>query len=186
MLGLIYADGCLINDKHSGREKVNITSKDKDIIEAISKYVGSKHSIYYNRGCFSMLFCNEDSIKILKEKYGLHQRKSKDITFPNIDKEFLPDFIRGYFDGDGSIAKMIVREKYMYMRITFTSGSVLFLKQLKTILETELKIYPHFKKDSRRETYYLDFSKKRVNQKFWGLYLWKKSFNVFTKKKTKI
>ena len=65
---------------------------------------------------------------------GGKERKSRDILFPNIPKEFLADFVRGYFDGDGCICKMIDKrrtersriKKYNYIA-NFTSGSKEFI-----------------------------------------------------------
>ena len=37
-------------------------------------------------------------------KLNIKERKTFNATFPNINKEFYNHFIRGYFDGDGSIS----------------------------------------------------------------------------------
>ena len=38
------------------------------------------------------------------KKLGMHSRKTFTIEKPNIDKNFMNHFIRGYFDGDGSFS----------------------------------------------------------------------------------
>ena len=40
-------------------------------------------------------------------KIGVDFRKTYNIQRPKIDKELLPAYVRGYFDGDGTISKKI-------------------------------------------------------------------------------
>lgn len=67
------------------------------------------------------------------------------MKFPNIPSKYLPDFIRGYFDGDGSVFfvnyirtkdKRIARE----LRTNFTSGSRDFLEELMKILNIKINL----------------------------------------------
>jgi hypothetical protein len=53
------------------------------------------------------------------------------IQFPKVPDEFLPDFIRGYFDGDGCIMRL----KNNRINSAFTSGSKVFLDELLRILK---------------------------------------------------
>jgi intein/homing endonuclease len=67
---------------------------------------------------------------------GGKERKSLDMDFPEIPKEFLPDFIRGYFDGDGCIMQL----KNKRVNSAFTCGSKKFLDTLHKILKEEAGI----------------------------------------------
>jgi intein/homing endonuclease len=57
---------------------------------------------------------------------GGKECKSNDMIFPDIPKEYLADFIRGYFDGDGSIMLL----KNNKVNCAFTSSSKIFLDTL--------------------------------------------------------
>lgn len=48
-------------------------------------------------------------------KLGGKERKSLDLKFPNVPKKYLPDFIRGLWDGDGSVFY------YKYSKTYFSS-----------------------------------------------------------------
>ena len=83
------------------------------------------------------------------------------MRFPDIPPEYLPDFIRGYFDGDGSI--ILRKTKYnMYAQISFTSGSKDFLLRLQSVLEQHYHIASHLYKDGRvnNQSYYLRITKR--------------------------
>lgn len=68
---------------------------------------------------------------------GLVPNKSNIIEFPStIPNKYLSCFIRGYFDGDGSITP----RGNIGMLISFTSGSLSFLESLSKTLSSELQI----------------------------------------------
>jgi predicted RNA-binding Zn-ribbon protein involved in translation (DUF1610 family) len=119
-LGFMYADGCISNFKNSPLAskhliKISIEYSDGYILDRIKEELpffrlGTFDYSVYNKACkiqksitYASKFCFED----LKAN-GLIERKSyenKDKLFiPNIPKELLHHFIRGYFDGDGSIS----------------------------------------------------------------------------------
>ena len=59
-------------------------------------------------------------------KLGVTPNKSRTMTLPEIPEEYFWDFVRGYFDGDGSA----YAESPGKLRVVFTSWSEQFLKQL--------------------------------------------------------
>ena len=75
---------------------------DKEMIEKLHKYMCFGNKVYKRNKQYSIKYRNEESIDFLI-KNGLIQRKSLEINFPILPIEFMPSFIRGYFDGDGSI-----------------------------------------------------------------------------------
>lgn len=58
------------------------------------------------------------------------------LKFPEVPEEFLPDFIRGYFDGDGCITEI----KGKRINSAFTSGSKQFLDKLLRVLKEKAGI----------------------------------------------
>jgi intein/homing endonuclease len=75
----------------------------------------------------------EDIIKI-----GGRVNKNKGSYFPKIGKKYLPDFIRGLFDGDGSISYCKPRKKGVKGRYyaSITSGNKKFITQISKYLYT--------------------------------------------------
>ena len=78
------------------------------------------------------------------EKLGLKPKKSKTIKFPKIPKAYLSHFVRGYFDGDGNVWIGLVHKERKTptpsLRVVFTSGSKIFLEELKDVLYKNFSI----------------------------------------------
>lgn len=113
-LGLMYADGYVKFD----REMFGITlnSRDIDILEKFNKCLNSTYPIrtYNEKKKFgkyeyfiesSRLECTSSNIYINLQKYGVLKSKTNILKPPLfLDKSLNQHFIRGYFDGDGSIS----------------------------------------------------------------------------------
>ena len=136
IIGFIYADGHLENAPHIRGKYIRFTNTDYNLIEKIKKTIGSSHKIVVT-----------PAIGKKKEKYllrigsrkiydnlaalGLTPRKSLNMRLPIIPRKFLSDFVRGYFDGDGTIAFENVNNRpYNRLKVIFTSGSKEFLVSL--------------------------------------------------------
>lgn len=129
IFGLIMSDGSLVFDNHSKRERIVISSNDYDILNKIKDYCGIERNIYKNKEKgYVLIYINQDAIDFLKQ-YGLEYRKSTTISLPKLPKEYMPHFIRGFFDGDGSIVTN--KNKYgIYQQVKFTTGSQTFANEL--------------------------------------------------------
>jgi len=146
VLGYFVADGCMFVNPRGSRY-IEFSSADLKSIQRIQGIMNSEHSIG-KREFDNPNWKNGYRLQIgSKEMFndlsviGFTQNKSKIIKMPVIPKEFLPDFIRGYFDGDGSISYGFHKRndrngKPLQFRIvmSFASGSKEFLEQLKLIL----------------------------------------------------
>lgn len=131
VLGLWFADGCIYGNRMFD---ITLHAKDKYILKRIAEELEYKGNLYdcvdrqAARINFSCVAIYNDIIAL-----GGQENKSKTIQFPNIPKEYLSDFIRGYFDGDGSIMLL----KGNRVNSVFTSGSKQFLDDLLVILKKE-------------------------------------------------
>ena len=164
------SDGCLSKSgRNKNRYTVRICSNDFDIIEWLHTYMCVGNKIYkQGQNGFVIQFRNECSIKFMMD-YGLKERKSLDAVFPDIPDDFLGDFIRGYFDGNGSM--VLQRTRYnTYAQVSFTSGSKKFLDALKDRL-SQHDIASHIYKDGRSTngSYYLRIIKRSEIEKFFSL-----------------
>lgn len=150
--GIIMSDGCL---KYEGRNKnrlaIRIGLNDYDMIQTLHNYMCVGNKIYCQGKQYSLKFRNEQSIDFLV-KNGLTERKSLTMAFPELLLSVLPSFIRGYFDGDGSI--ILRRTKYnTYGQVTFTSGSIDFLTGLQDVLMDNFNIKSKIYDDGHSETH---------------------------------
>ncbi|MFX1286690.1 MAG: LAGLIDADG family homing endonuclease [Promethearchaeota archaeon] len=130
ILGYIFADGS-IRIRRSGSE---LSIKSKDFLSLISMNNAMRSTIRISKSKIKTGFIHQLTIsrkEIIQDllKLGLTPRKSKIMDFPEVPKQFLYDFIRGYFDGDGH-----VRILGNSLEIIFTSGSKKFLQKLNIIL----------------------------------------------------
>lgn len=141
LLGLIFADGNLSKSQNSYR--LSIRLNDLDLISLLYPLFSdtSKRIIYKEeflvknklKPSYLIINSNLEAIDICRY-FGITERKSLTMLFPSIPDIFLKDFIRGYFDGDGSV---FISSKYkdtVYLGVTFTSGSKKFLEVLQKIL----------------------------------------------------
>lgn len=141
ILGFIVTDGCLVEHKN-GYNALNITNKNKGILEIMLKAMNSNHKVSVKpRGGNSdrkyfQIQIRDRSIYGDLLKLGLMPRKSKKIRMPEVPTEFLGDFIRGCFDGDGSInVWQDPRWRHPWQtRAVFSSGNRAFLSDMQSRL----------------------------------------------------
>ncbi len=166
--GWIMSDGCLLRE---GRNKtahaVRICSNDYDIIEWLHTYLCVGNKIYKQReNNYTIKFRNKEAISFMMDN-ELTERKSLTVKFPNIPDKVLPDFIRGYFDGNGSV--VLHKTKYnIYGQISITCGSLNFLESLQNRLR-ENNIHAHIYRDGRstNASYYLRVIKRSEIEKMY-------------------
>jgi intein/homing endonuclease len=142
VLGFFAADGNLSINKRGGCY-ISFHSKDKQIILDIKRAMGSNNKVskrinkINNNELFRLQIGSKNIVNDLI-KMGFSTSKTKHLPFPYIPQKLLSHFVRGYFDGDGNIWKGEVHKerktKLVVLQLVFTSGSYLFLHQLKTSL----------------------------------------------------
>ena len=116
ILGFFYADGFIQSArKHSSRKiGISIQEKDRKLLEDINKELNSSYPIRkynvtsgYKVGApyVRLMITSPMLAESLIEK-GCLEHKTENLFFPTekqVPHEYLPSFLRGYFDGDGSI-----------------------------------------------------------------------------------
>jgi hypothetical protein len=136
ILGFWFADGCITKGRiFSIKQHKN----DIYLLDKINKEMQSTYPIRQeNNSC-----CFEINSKIIYDdiiNLGGKERKSLDVEFPDVPKKYLPDFIRGYFDGDGTISegRMSKNGSYCGYKAAICSGSKGFISKFKNILEENI------------------------------------------------
>ncbi len=130
VIGFLAADGCIESKYH-----YSFVQKDKKVLTKIAKLLRYSGPIKPNNGIHRLRISNVRHVATLKE-LGLTPRKSLTLKMPQIPQSYVWDFIRGYFDGDGSIYCTFVTvkgKKYKQWRISFV-GSNSFIQELNKIV----------------------------------------------------
>jgi len=132
VLGWFFSDGCV----HSNNRccSIHLHKKDTEILEKLKKVMQSTHPLYFIYDSVALRIYDYLLHKTLI-KLGCIPRKSLVVNFPDVPIEYLNHFIRGYFDGDGSIC--FNKPNVIKVRIF---GSKLFIEKLQAILEDLLSI----------------------------------------------
>ena len=106
LLGFLAADGTVSSSNNT--IKIGLSAKDKEILEKIKQEVEIENNIveYTTKDGFDCVDLHWTCAKHKQElaKYGITPNKTFTIKPPiQLSAEYYIDFIRGYFDGDGSI-----------------------------------------------------------------------------------
>lgn len=109
-LGFLMADGYVTNGKVIG---VKLSVKDIDHLHKLNSSLSSNIPIHvytsnsssYSGEDYKYCVLNITSRKMYNDLLdkGLTPNKSKTLKFPKLDDNLVNHFIRGYFDGDGSV-----------------------------------------------------------------------------------
>jgi len=164
VLGLFMADGSISNNQ------ISISLNDLDIIEQIRDMVNPNRKVYHNKNSHTIVWRNKEDLDFLKS-IGVTIKKSYDARiYFGIPKELMHHYIRGWFDGDGCVFQSKTHDKktnkdYYYNYVSFTTGSVDFIKDLQTVL-SENGISTTYNEDCRKATWYVTIKKKGMVQKF--------------------
>jgi hypothetical protein len=149
LLGAWITDGCIHKSKdRPNRKSTTLTSKDKDWLELINQYIcPAKPLLKHGLNCFRLMYCSTEMADWFIQK-GCHERKSLTIKFPKVPQKYMADFIRGCWDGDGSLSftKSGNKGKTWQSQANLTSGSLSFCKKLTKILNKQgikCSIYVH-------------------------------------------
>lgn len=166
-LGFIYADGSITHTKSRNVLEIVLKNEDRDHLYKFKKAIQYKgdikdKSVGNYKACRISLY-GEDLVKDLIN-LGATPRKSFTLTFPTyLDLELQRHFIRGYYDGDGSV--------YIYEKLNKISISILGTEQFLTRVQdifirdlhiTRVKIYDHrnikeYKKSRKQALKILDY-----------------------------
>ncbi len=151
LLGFLFADGS-VSAKSNG---ITIGINDVEVLNFFVKELALEGKEYYynpnHEKCITLSFsCREMKEDLLN--LGCNPSKTFTLTFPGfekISKELFRHFIRGYFDGDGSIT---VTERTKQAHLV---SSTIFCNQIKEILQNDFNIkcskvgsYPPNKKET--------------------------------------
>ncbi len=133
--GLIASDGCLYND---GRH-INFTSKDIELVKALIEILHLKSKISLKQSGFGtwayFVQFSDVSLYDFLASAGIGPAKSKTIHEVLVPTEYFGDFLRGYFDGDGTVYATTDRRypNAFLFYIAYASASRVFLEWIQSM-----------------------------------------------------
>lgn len=111
ILGLLITDGYVTYPNRDGRSPswgITLQSQDLHILNDIKSALNTDKKIckriHNNSEEYYLIITSQKMVDDLS-KYGVVPRKSKTTRLPIISQKYMPDLIRGIFDGDGCVAK---------------------------------------------------------------------------------
>jgi intein/homing endonuclease len=142
-LGFLYADGTVVKNEESRNYEVSIELKQSDFnhLKKFNKSlqgnieVGKRSRERFNKinnMAFIRVYCREMVEDLIR--HGCIPNKTFNIEFPNLEPSLIRHFLRGFFDGDGSIFR---RNTSPHLYANFTSASLTFLNKIREILYAE-------------------------------------------------
>jgi len=109
VLGVLFTDGCIQHVNNHTAFRVSIDSIDFELLQKIRWHLGTTHPISkkpqsYDSSKFIYHFAfYREKMGADLLNLGLIERKSLIMQFPNVPDEYKRHFIRGCWDGDGSV-----------------------------------------------------------------------------------
>lgn len=141
VLGFLYADGNVVETKR-GTWYVTWYTADISLLQEMKKVVEAEHLIKLRMAKSGKVYRMQIGSKewfLDLSHIGLYPNKSRRMVLPNVPKQYLGDFVRGYFDGDGNVWVGDIhtnREKSTTtIQVSFTSASKEFLLSLRDVLK---------------------------------------------------
>lgn len=139
LLGFIFADGGISKTSL----KISVRDYDVEVLEKARELFGSDSPIkttYSSKDesyFVTLLVANKTIITTLREQYGCGENKTFDIRFPNLSRALTRHFIRGYFDGDGSVSAAKPKKENWSPKVRFriTSNEEFLARLQQTLVE---------------------------------------------------
>jgi len=144
-LGVLFADGN-ITKKASKSGQIIFSSKDKEWVELFLLDVGSnnfpncEYQKLYKKYIWKAQITSAKMYNDL-DNLGCTPTKTKTIKLPQINDSLIHHFIRGYFDGDGTVGvyKNLKNNDWKILKSGFCSGSQKFIIDLLKVLPVKNK-----------------------------------------------
>lgn len=182
-LGFIYADGYVSINKNtnSGCIGIELQGSDVEHLRKFNKSLNGNYPITFrdrecaistndktHRLCWIRIY----SINMANDliDHGVISDKTYTMQLPQLCDDLMPHFIRGFFDGDGSIFNHKNKDKDSDVRSCCYSVSFLFLEQLRSYLYKQgINSYLYISKKSDgkyKDLYRLEIAGNEYTNKF--------------------
>lgn len=131
VLGLLFTDGN-VQTRRTSHQSISISSIDLDLLENVNRFLKTIRPIRKciqshdkTRHIYQLEFYREKMRDDL-HNLGLIEKKSLIMEFPDVPDEYIRHFIRGCWDGDGTV----YIDRDCRLNAAYVSGSYEFIKQM--------------------------------------------------------
>ena len=140
-LGFIQADGCIYQQETTYRFQINLSGKDKGHLKKLNNHLSSTYTVSERKVIVKGKEYETCSLKINSKPFcenlimnGITPQKTLNDAFPNLRKDLMSHYLRGFFDGDGGI-KIDSRPNTIRSTISFAGGEEFLIKLGKYLSE---------------------------------------------------
>lgn len=126
--GFIAADGHIRRDRNT--LSIKLSKIDYNHLIKFKKFIGTGVDVKFSGNYCYIDITNPYIVSDLKNNFFIETSKTFTLKFPSIPDEMKSHFIRGFFDGDGSITKTTT------ITTSFTCASPKFMDELKELMFT--------------------------------------------------
>jgi dUTP pyrophosphatase len=112
VLGLITSDGSL---KQDGTISISLKLSDKEFLERVAKQLCPTLEVKKTKDdkMAVLIFCSKQMVSDACRHLGINPgKKSHTVKFPKLSEKLVRHFVRGLFDGDGSIRSLKTESGY--------------------------------------------------------------------------
>lgn len=167
ILGFFASDGTMI--KSVNRIRFTLSQNDKEILEKIAKIIDYSSPVKISSAKLNgkeyatcILQLDSEELFSIFESYGFTSNKSLTVEIPSkIPDEQMIHFIRGFFDGDGTVGGQLPMNKYgiktksQQLRVRIGCGSEKIIIQIRDWLYHNLDTkYVNINTDIRKNHWY--------------------------------
>jgi len=148
ILGYLWADGTVYDEKGHTQLKLECHSQDEDVLLWVRSQLSSVHKVSYqpagkyapNEGPKTICqICSTNLVRVLVDRFGILPRKSSlDCRYPGIPSRVFNHFVRGYSDGDGCISSSQKSRQW------YVAGSPKFIAGMQVQISEQVGV-PKFK-----------------------------------------
>lgn len=144
VLGFITSDSYIDNTNRRHRLIIDLSAKDSEVLEKIKNYMECEQEIIFSNIIHSQTKKqqNKSILSIYRKKIyddliklGL-ENKSAHVDIPKIPNQFIKDYLRGIFCGDGGF--FVDDTNAIYLAISTSAPG--FLEQVRDIFEKECNV----------------------------------------------
>lgn len=126
VLGVVVTDGNLASDQ----PRVMIAQRERELLDKVSALMDCDGGISWTGNQIYRLSFQSPEVYADLLDLGLTPRKSLTIQWPQVPRQYLRDFVRGCWDGDGSVS---FRE-WRTASASYYSGSLAFMEGMRKAL----------------------------------------------------
>lgn len=186
LLGLFYSDGCIHSNDGNYYASITLHEDDKYLLDIIVDKFPFFRLVKQTNHAWSIV-CTRKAIVEDLQYNGMYFRKSTDnkelVKLPELKKELVHHFIRGYFDGDGSV----YRQKQGNTKIDIGgTGFKMITDIVRVLYDNEITVNMTCKyagMNLRKHDYYVLYtSSDKISKKF-ADYIYKDCGEFYMKRK---